>query len=294
MQHLSHLKCIICGSTKLVSMPKYAKHYLNQCFHCSFVFSNQIPTHDELITHYEKYPRTNSISAITIKRYNELLDKFEVYRQTNNILDIGCGDGFFLEEAKKRNWNVYGTEYTDIAVTICNTKGINTQQGKLDSANYNASFFDIITSFEVIEHINNPIEDITHCNTILRKGGGIYFTTPNFNSLSRLYLKNTWNVIEYPEHLSYYTKNTLKRLLNQNNFKTVSFESTGISISRIIKSKYAGESTSSNVINTSFNDEFIREKTETKWIYKMAKKIINSTLTLFNVGDTLKGFFIKK
>lgn len=294
MQHLLHSKCIICGNTKLVSMPKYAKDYLNQCTNCSFVFCKKIPTNDELITHYEKYPRTNTISGITLKRYNELLDKFETYRQTNNILDIGCGDGFFLEEAKKRNWNVYGTEYTDVAITICNAKGINTAQGKLDSAKYSPSFFDIITSFEVIEHINNPNEDIAYCTAILRKGGGIYFTTPNFNSLSRLYLKNTWNVIEYPEHLSYYTKKTLTRLLNQNNFKIISFESTGISINRIIRSKNTSNATTSNGVNVAFNDELIREKTETKWMYKIAKKIINSTLTLFNIGDTLKGFFIKK
>jgi 2-polyprenyl-3-methyl-5-hydroxy-6-metoxy-1,4-benzoquinol methylase len=67
-----------------------------------------------------------------------------------------------LEVAKRKGWEVYGTEYTDEAVAICAAKGINMIKGKLNPAHYAAESFDIITSFEVIEHINNPNEELSN------------------------------------------------------------------------------------------------------------------------------------
>ena len=118
--YTQHNHCLICSSSNLTILPAYQKDYLVQCMSCKFVFCNRIPTNDELLNHYKKYNRGNELSPITLLRYNELLDKFEQFRQTNNILDIGCGDGYFLEAAKNRGWNVYGTEFTDEAIEILN------------------------------------------------------------------------------------------------------------------------------------------------------------------------------
>jgi 2-polyprenyl-3-methyl-5-hydroxy-6-metoxy-1,4-benzoquinol methylase len=132
---------------------------------------------------------------------------------------VGCGIGYFLEEAKKRGWEVYGTEFTDEAIEICEAKGINMQKGVLSPEDFDPNSFDVITSFEVLEHINNPQEEITNFHKILRKGGLVYLTTPNFNSLLRYRLKSAYNVITYPEHLSYYTKRTIHRLFKNKGFK---------------------------------------------------------------------------
>src|SRR5688572_25191665 len=117
-------KCIICSSLKIVELKGYEDNYLVKCSGCGFVFSKKKPTDHELERHYSLYPRSGAISSITIKRYHQLLDKFEKYRVTNNLIDVGCGDGFFLETAKKRGWNVYGTEFTDEAIEVCERKGI--------------------------------------------------------------------------------------------------------------------------------------------------------------------------
>jgi 2-polyprenyl-3-methyl-5-hydroxy-6-metoxy-1,4-benzoquinol methylase len=284
--------CLLCNSTQITPLESFSKDYLVKCKQCSFVFASKIPSTDELIAHYGTYPRSNTISAITIKRYNELLDKLEVFRKTNNLLDVGCGDGFFLETAKKRNWNVYGTEYTDVAIKLCLAKGIQMQQGKLDVNQYSPGFFDVISSFEVIEHINNPQEEISNFSTLLRSGGAVYVTTPNFNSLSRYYLKEKWNVIEYPEHLSYYTQKTLSDLFKKNNFSVHSFQSTGVSLSRIA----AGSNSEAPPVAVSeiSKDEALRTKTETQLVFKIAKHLVNWLLTLFSVGDSLKGTFVKR
>ena len=200
--------CVLCGSPHLVLLKGYEQNYLVKCSSCDFVFCQRKPTAEELKVHYGLYPRANAISEITLKRYSGLLDAFEPYRKTNNIIDVGCGDGFFLEVAKRRKWNVFGTEFTKEAIDVCEQKGIQMTVSPLNSNLYPSDFFDIITSFEVIEHINNPKEELKSFYSILRKGGIVYVTTPNFNSISRNILKSRWNIIEYPEHLSYYTTRT--------------------------------------------------------------------------------------
>lgn len=282
--------CLICNHQKLISLTRYAKAYLVQCDNCSFIFCNRIPSVDELVGHYNTYPRNENISPITLKRYHELLDSFQEYRKTGNILDVGCGNGHFLSEAKKTGWNVFGTEYTDTAIAICRSKNITMFEGKLDPKVFGDIKFDVITSFEVLEHINNPVEEISNFNALLHEGGIVYLTTPNFNSLSRIVLKEKWTIIEYPEHLSYYSFNTLKRLFNQGGFKKKFLKTTGISLNRLQQST----NKSVNAVITKNNDETLREKSESNVMFAILKKMANTVLTILKKGDTLKALFIKK
>lgn len=285
-----HNKCLVCNSTELVELTKYSKDYLVQCSKCNFVFCKRIPTQEELISHYKQYHRGGFISPITIKRYHQLLDEFEPYRKTNNLLDVGCGDGYFLEEAKKRGWNVYGTEFSDEAIQVLKSKNILYNQGKLSPHNYSLEMFDVITSFEVIEHINNPNEETENVNSILRTGGLYYITTPNFNSFSRFILKHNWKMIEYPEHLCYYSPKTLNLLLDRHRFKKEKVITSGISLTRFI--------ISTKQTNASYDghqrEENLRKKSETKFIFKLGKNVLNKILNALKIGDALKAYYTKR
>jgi 2-polyprenyl-3-methyl-5-hydroxy-6-metoxy-1,4-benzoquinol methylase len=286
-----HASCLICGSNSISPLKGYEAAHLYKCNRCAFVFSQGIPTPEELEKHYEGYGRNDYLSPITIKRYEELLDAMEPFRNTNKLLDVGCGIGYFLEVAKRKGWEVFGTEYTDEAVAICEAKGIVMHKGKLKPANYTKDSFDIITSFEVIEHINNPNEELHNFNKILRQGGLVYVTTPNFNSLLRYRLRAAYNVITYPEHLSYYTPQTLKKVFRQHGFKTKKIVTTGISLTRL---KTSSGKSNQPLISASSDDEKIRNQVESKWYLQLAKRFVNGTLTLFGKGDSLKGWFVKK
>lgn len=282
----THKKCLLCNSTELADLKNYEKDYLVKCNGCDFVFSHKIPSPEELQAHYNQYNRGCSISHITIKRYNELLDVFEKYRKTGNMLDIGCGDGHFLTTAMLRGWTVYGTEFTDEAIAICKAKGVNSHKGTLNADNYKGMEFDVITSFEVIEHINVPQAEIQNIKKILRNGGLLYMTTPNFNSVSRYVLGPKWTVIEYPEHLSYYTPKTMHAFLRNNGFGKIKIETTGINISRFKNSITPAQGLNAN--------EKFREKSESKAIYKYLKLIVNGILNVSQKGDNLKTYYIKK
>lgn len=289
----THQSCLLCNSTDLIELPEFSKDYLTKCRKCSFVFCKRVPTNQELTDVYKGYPRNHNISPITIKRYHELLDTFEPYKKTNKILDIGCGDGYFLQEAKNRGWQVYGTEFTDNAFEIGKKKGIIMHQGVLDPQNYAANDFDIITSFEVIEHINNPQPEIHNIKKILRQGGLFYVTTPNFNSVSRFLSKEKWNIVCYPEHLSYYTTGSMNRFLKNEGFKKLKTQTTGISLNRL-KVSYNIKNSAPSALNSVSTDEGIRQKTETNMLFKTIKNTINFFLNVFNIGDSFKGFYQKK
>lgn len=289
----THNNCFICNGKTFKSLKGYEVHSLVKCNSCGFVFINRIPSEEDLYEHYKEYAygEENYFSPITIKKYNLLLDEFEKYRKTNKILDVGCGVGFFLSVAKERGWDVYGTEYSETAMKICTEKGIKMSEGILNLSNYEIEEFDVITSFEVLEHINNQNEEVNKFYHLLRKGGLFYCTTPNFNGLLRYYLKAKYNVIGYPEHLAYFTKRTLNFLFKKHNFTNIKFLSTGISLTRLKTSR--GISNEKYVAETSA-DEMLRKKMEKNFFLSIVKSLIDFLFTLFNVGSTLKGYYLKK
>ena len=121
-------------------------------------------------------------------------------------------------------------------------------------------------------------------------GGLAYVTTPNFNSLSRHILKSKYNIITYPEHLSYYSPRTLKKLFKKSGFKNKKIKTTGISLTRYKTS--SGKSNQKFISDVS-DDEKIRTKIESNSYLKKAIILLNFILSVFGVGDNLKGWFIK-
>lgn len=296
----THQNCLLCGDTDLQNVPTYAFAYLKKCSSCGFVFSERIPTYEELTTHYDTYSRDDSISPITLKRYVELLDYFKKITNLNRIIDVGCGNGHFLKVAKDLGFETHGTEFTDKAIELCEAKGIQMQKGVLNPENYDQRF-DLITSFEVIEHINNPHGEVDNFHKILRKGGLVYVTTPNFDSISKHILKENWTIVEYPEHLSYYTPKTIQQLFEQHDFKTLKIETTGVSLSRYQQGQAQGntnttakDTSSQSIQKFKSSDENLRQKSETNPFFKFAKQTVNFGLNTFKIGDSLKGVFQKK
>ena len=288
---LLHTACIKCSSEQLKPLDHFSDVGLVKCSDCSFVFTEKIPSKTELVDYYSnEYERTNYLSPITEKRYNQLLDGFEKYRKNNRILDIGAGCGFFITTAKKRGWEVYGTELSKNSVAGCKNLNSELSYGELHELQFPEESFDVVVNLEVIEHLNNPIQFVGEISRILRKGGITYLTTPNFNAIHRFRLKEKYDVISYPNHLCYYTPKTIKKLFKANNFTPKKVITTGYSFTRLRTSK--GTSNQSFVSETS-DDEMLRYKIESNNLLKFLKWTINGLLITFNLGDSLKATFIK-
>lgn len=289
MEKSNHTSCLICGSKKLSQVEVINQESLVSCTDCSFVFFHRIPSLQELDDHYSGYGQNFVCSPLTIVRYNELLDKMEAFRKTNKILDVGCGAGFFLEQAKKRGWEVYGTEFSDLSMQNCISRGINMHQGVLQIENYKPEMFDVVTSFEVIEHINNPLEELAKFHALVRQKGLVYVTTPNY----KYFFKDSprfRKIIGFPEHLSYYTPKTLNFVFKKQGFKRIKIQTTGI-----VFSDYKNKPIQAGVKMKELHKEKeqMREKIENNFFLQFSKNMINRVLSFFGVGENLKGWFIK-
>ncbi len=287
-----HTACLLCGDQRIPLLPGYERHGLVKCQGCGFVFMGRIPTDRELADFYGTYAYSEDkpLSPHTAKVYDQLLDGFEAYRKTNRLLDVGCGTGHFLERAKLRGWEVWGTEYSDAAIRICEAKGIPMVQGALDPANMPMQPFDVITSLEVLEHVTDPRAEIAAIHALLRKGGLLYCTTPNFNAVLRYRFKAAYSIIEYPEHLSYFTRATLTRALKAQGFRKQRFLTTGISFTRLQTSL---QSPDGPMALPNDPDEEMRDRIGGKWYFNVAKKGLNHLLSWTGTGMTLKASFTK-
>ena len=248
------------------------------------VFTGWEPTENELLLYYGKYPAVKDISQITIRRYDELLDKFERYREQGTLLEVGCGGGHFLARALLRGWKVRGTEYGTIPIEACRARGIDVFEGPLDIAAHPAEGVDIVCSFEVIEHVAYPNKELDKMISILRPGGLLYLTTPNFNCLARRIAPETWNVANYPEHLNYFTTTTLGGLLESKEMRKEWAQTTGVSLERWLSKHNTDPKKRSDAKRA---QETLRENLEKPHL-KIAKRLANGMLDLLNVGDSMK------
>lgn len=136
------------------------------------------------------------------------------------LLDVGAGAGFFLEEARRGGWEItglepstWGREYAREELSISTM-----QAGGFEAlATLPAASFQVVTAFDVIEHVLDPAALVAACVRALKPGGIVVLTTPKFDSWLARLLGRWWYCI-FPAHLHYFSTKSLTRLLEQHGF----------------------------------------------------------------------------
>lgn len=163
----------------------------------------------------------------------------------------------------------------------------------VDPGDLPAGVFDVVTAFEVVEHLGDPRSEAAIMADVIRDDGLLYVTTPNFASASRRALGAGWSIIQYPEHLGYFTAPTLTSWLGQAGFAPVRVTTTGVSPDRLLRGlrdkRSAGHAPATPA--TAGADERLREGIERSFALRGAKRAVNAGLGAVRAGDTLKGWF---
>lgn len=287
--------CPCCGTNRLVPLRGYESSHLRLCQQCQFVCAAKVPTASELEEHYahkynKKYAPDAWVSETTRHRLAELIASFSSYRANNRLLDVGCGRGLLLETAQDAGWSCFGTEYSTDTISLGVNRGFTMHEGELGDNAFPHEHFDVIVMLESIEHMPEPRDAMLTISRLLRVGGALYLSTPNFDSLSRRVLRSKWNVIEYPAHLSYFSAKALTTLLESCGLSPVKLESTGFSPTRFKKSLLGqGHATTASADA----DERVRSALEATRQARLLKSAINQGLSMTRLGDTLKVEFVK-
>ena len=140
----------------------------------------------------------------------QLIKKFV---PSGNILDIGCATGYFLEAAKTLHYEVYGIELSEYSSSIAKAKFGEDSifNGKLEDSKFTPGFFQIITMFDLIEHVRSPEETLLNASKLLDKTGAIVITTPNVSSISNFVMGKRWAHYK-KEHFFYFNLKSLRYL----------------------------------------------------------------------------------
>ncbi len=138
------------------------------------------------------------------------------------ILDIGCGLGWLLSAINEK-WNKYGLEISKIAAEFAAKYG-EIFYGPLLKSNYPDNFFDVIVMHHVIEHMENPVENLKIIKQILKPDGILILGTPDFDSgCARLFGQN-YRLLHDETHISLFSNDSMHRFLRDNNFKILEVE----------------------------------------------------------------------
>ena len=195
------------------------------CKRCGLIFSNPIFSSEKIEHLYKKSTFDYPTESIYLKKtYGNLLGNILLKKnKAVKLLDIGCGNGFFLEEAKDRGISdIYGVEpgresvqealpdiQKHIIVDIFK-KGL-----------FKKNFFDVITCFHTLDHIVDPNVFLQAVHESLKKNGKIIFIVHNTEGLSVKLFGEKSPIFDI-EHIYLFNKKTLRKLFQQNGFKKIS------------------------------------------------------------------------
>lgn len=154
------------------------------------------------------------VKKIALRKKVDLL--FKQNNAVGSLLDIGCGTGDFLVEAKKRGWTTTGFEPNDKASELAAKKGITIAKQLSDLPDHS---FDVITLWHVLEHIPNLEEQIIVLRRLLKPEGKLIVAVPNYKSYDAMHYKEYWAAFDVPRHIWHFSQKSITTIFSQFDFK---------------------------------------------------------------------------
>jgi len=217
---MEFVSCAICEGYN--TMPLFSKWGYNivECQRCGISYVNPrtftVESDDYfrgayLATIEEDGSLRPEIRAI----YARILGDLETYLRPARLFDVGCAMGHFMVEARDRGWQVCGFECSPYAGDYARERhGFAVYQAPdLKDAGLSANQFDACVLIEVAEHLPKPKTTLAEAFRLLKPGGVLYVTTPNFASFRALLQREEWAAVIPTGHLYYFTAESLMKLL---------------------------------------------------------------------------------
>ena len=235
--NLKKTKCFVCGSSKYEFVVNIFGFDYVQCLNCSHVFVSKLPDFAKIRKSYSSDIFNEMTSRLYANKevYQYRVDniakpkvKFvEKFVKKGKWLDIGCGTGEIIYYAKKQGWDVMGLEVNKIARDFALKHFGVSVENKLveDMPPKIINSFDVISMFEVLEHLTKPRDILETISKNSKNNVKLIIEVPNFDSFSSLcqtYFNDNVNRHLIPfAHISFFTFESLKRILNDTGFEII-------------------------------------------------------------------------
>jgi 2-polyprenyl-3-methyl-5-hydroxy-6-metoxy-1,4-benzoquinol methylase len=143
--------------------------------------------------------------------------------KNTRLLDIGCGNGAFLQFAAHLGWSAEGIDNDAAAVAAARAAGCRVVHGSLDDLPFGKGSYRHVTLSHVIEHVHDPLKLLRQCFELLVPGGRLWLETPNLQSLGHDVFGSAWRGLEPPRHLILFDRRTLTSALAGAGFSDIEF-----------------------------------------------------------------------
>jgi SAM-dependent methyltransferase len=174
--------------------------------------------------HADGYADYRGTEPVLRREFARMVDFIRRYRDGGRLLDVGCAYGFFLQEAKPY-FDVSGIELAEDAAAFCRRAGLHVVSGVADEPTLRGlGSMDVIALLDVIEHLPDPRATLRLCADHLRAGGIVVLTTGDFASLYARLAGANWRLMTPPQHLWFFTPDSMRRLATAAGLMVESFD----------------------------------------------------------------------
>ncbi len=256
---------------------------LGKCDSCGLVFVLNPPGVEELanIYSFSKGYHSSFQDEGSADFHNHRKIAVQHYRfmrsclNKGKILDVGCSVGCLLQLAEQDGWEAWGTELSADTAAIGIKNGLKIVASSFDDFNHGGAPFDVITMWDVFEHLPNPVDAARKANGLLKPGGLLIVSTPNIDGAFPKFayriskLTKTWPHPEPPHHLFQFSAATAARLLRQ----------AGFSICRVVHERIA--------LKYSFREQPALLRSPRALAYALLCMPVALIAPFFNSGDSI-------
>jgi SAM-dependent methyltransferase len=159
-------------------------------------------------------------------------------RAPGDVLDVGCGRGDLGAALVERGWRVAGIDPSPSACDAARARGIDARVGTLDANPFAADTFDAIVMNHTLEHVPDPAGDLRRTRTLLRAGGVLVISVPNFASWQRRLFGARWFPLELPRHRTHFTPTALRQALAGAGFDRVAVKPSSDAMTFVMSLQY--------------------------------------------------------
>jgi ubiquinone/menaquinone biosynthesis C-methylase UbiE len=210
----------------------YGRHHtIVQCRQCGLVYTDPRPDGDDIVETYQAvedplYLEEREGRVLTFERHLKPLERLTGPPNGRPLLDVGCYTGVFVEIAVRHGWEAWGVDPSCWAVEQAQARGLHAIQGTLETANLPEAAFDVVTMWDVIEHVTDPHGTLQQAYRLLKPGGLVVVHTMDIDSLFARLMGTRWPWL-MEMHLYYFSRRTLGAMLEKCGFQVLSDQPQG-------------------------------------------------------------------
>lgn len=238
LRPIEYVLCPLCGVSPVPFAVDYQGFTLCKCSQCRLEFVSPRLSFDELAEkvysdfYFPKRDGKHKPSPETVHYIQRQLADFErSLGSRKKVLDIGCGNGAFLDFAREAGWQIAGADIKlspDARALDCPL-----WEGRLQAIDFGGERFELIRMNHVLEHTQDPLQELRICRDLLTPKGILYLSVPNITGVSarlkslqsRLRLKaHRWRHYAAMHHLFFFSPETLCSLVERSGFRVLEWK----------------------------------------------------------------------